>query len=195
MSDRGEESKETLKLAMNHPNVSFILGNHEDMMLSLYTGDEKVLANWTSECNGGAVTLAQYNRLTEEEKADIRSFLMRAPLYKKIEVNGSMFLLVHGGIRPLCEYGLEEAIQAQTRRDMIWLRDEFTQAPCRTDVTVIFGHTFTKSLCGDHKIWYSYIGEACYNDKIGIDCGSYESKRLGCLRLDDRKEYYVGMEG
>lgn len=191
--DRGEKSIETLQLAMNHSKIEFIIGNHEDMMLSLYTDDEKILKNWIRECNGGDVTLAQYNRLEEEEKLKIKSFLMNAALYKIVEVNERKFLLVHGGIRAMNEYDLEQAIPMQSRRDMIWIRDEFTKVPCRKDITVIFGHTFTQSICEEHKIWYSYIEEEekQYNDKIGIDCGSYESKKLGCLRLDDMKEFYV----
>lgn len=191
--DRGEKSIETLKLAMEHPNIEFIIGNHEDMMLSLYTGEEKIFNNWLRDCNGGQITLEQYNRLQVEEKEKIKDFLTQAVLYKFIEVNNRKFLLVHGGIRAFSEYELEKAIDQQSRRDMIWIRDEFTQAPCRKDITVIFGHTFTHSLCNEHKIWYSYIedDEKQYNDKIGIDCGSYESKKLGCLRLDDMMEFYV----
>lgn len=191
--DRGDKSIETLLYAMNHPNMEFILGNHEDFMCSLYNKDTKLYNSWMRECNGGSITLAQYNELCEEERLRIQKFLEDAPLYKLIEVNGIKFLLVHGGINSLNEYDLETAISMQTRRDIIWIRDEFTNNPCRMDVTVIFGHTFTESLCNQHRIWYDFIEKdgRVHNDKIGIDCGSYESKKLGCLRLDDMKEFYV----
>lgn len=191
--DRGERSIDTLNFVMNHPNIEFIIGNHEDMMCSIYDGNVKFFKNWIRECNGGSKTLEQYNNLSEEEQYNIEKFLMKAPLYKIIEVKNRKFLLVHAGIKSMCEYNLDTAIKSQNRRDIIWIRDEFTKNICRKDVTVVFGHTFTESLCGEHKIWYSYVEDdgKLHNDKIGIDCGSYESKKLGCLRLDDMKEFYV----
>ncbi|MEG2788833.1 MAG: metallophosphoesterase [Romboutsia sp.] len=191
--DRGEKSIDTLIFAMNHPNVEFIIGNHEDMMCSIYTGNVAFFKNWIRECNGGAITLEQYHSLEEKEQLEIENFLKEAPLYKLVEVKGKKFLLVHAGIQALTELDLEKALESQSRRDIIWIRGEFTKTPCRKDVTVIFGHTFTESLCEEHRIWYSYIEEGgkIHNDKIGIDCGSYESKKLGCLRLDDMKEFYV----
>lgn len=193
--DRGEKSIDTLKLAMKHPNIEFIIGNHEDMMCSIYDGNVKFFKNWIRECNGGSITLEQYNNLSEEEQYDIEKFITEAPLYKLIDVNDRKFLLVHAGINPLNEYDIDTAINSQDRRDIIWIRDEFTKNPCRTDITVIFGHTFTETLCKEHKIWYSYMEHdgKLHNDKIGIDCGSYESKKLGCLRLDDMKEFYVNL--
>lgn len=191
--DRGEKSIDTLRFAMKHPNVEFIIGNHEDMMCSIYTGNVKFFKNWIRECNGGAITLEQYHSLEEKEQVEIENFLKEAPLYKLIEIKDKKFLLVHAGIQALTELDLEKALESQSRRDIIWIRDEFTKTPCRKAVTVIFGHTFTETLCEEHRIWYSYIEEdgKIHNDKIGIDCGSYESKKLGCLRLDDMKEFYV----
>lgn len=191
--DRGEHSIDTLIFAMSHPNIEFIIGNHEDMMCSIYNGNEKFFNNWLRECNGGKITLDQYNALEESMKLKIEKFLKEAPLYKLIEVKGKKIILVHAGIKTFNNLSLEDLIKNQTRRDIIWIRDEFTKNPCRKDVTVIFGHTFTESLCNEHRIWYSYINEngKMFNDKIGIDCGSYESKKLGCLRLDDMKEFYI----
>lgn len=65
--------------------------------------------------------------------------------------------------------------------------------------TIIFGHTPTEYFqeCTPMSIWYSEDKK-----KIGIDCGcGYPSQgknysdnpmitRLGCLRLDDMKEFY-----
>ena len=55
------------------------------------------------------------------------------------------------------------------------------------DKIVIFGHTPTHHYMYDYPmaIWHG-------RDKIGIDCGCAWGKdgRLGCLRLDDMKEFY-----
>lgn len=70
---------------------------------------------------------------------------------------------------------------------MVWARSEFYGYTDLTDCpyTVIFGHTPTWYISGKNKIWHN-------GKMIGIDCGVVSSKgQLGCLRLDDMKEFYV----
>lgn len=191
--DRGEDSIETLKYVMKHPRIKFLLGNHEDMMLGLYNDDEKVFLNWTRACNGGDVTFKQYQQLSVEERDEIKTYLHQAPLYKIVQINNHNYLLLHAGIQ-VAEYEtIEDALGVQTRRDMLWIREAFYKAEGLMDCTIVFGHTPTRIIHGEDKIWYSHKqgNNGTYIDKIGIDCGSYESSKLACLRLDDLKEFYV----
>ena len=54
------------------------------------------------------------------------------------------------------------------------------------DVTLIVGHTPTYTIDGADK-GKIYYGEGC----IVLDCGAAYGETLGCLRLEDGKEFYV----
>ena len=84
-----------------------------------------------------------------------------------------------------------------TNREVLFIRDEFYMNPSEfpEDTVVVFGHTTTRdirihkynSVNIPYTIWHDESG-----DKIGLDCGaSYPYGQLGCLRLDDMKEFYV----
>ena len=94
---------------------------------------------------------------------------------------------------PACEYSKYPNRYDSEREFCVWQR--YKRFPIIEGVTVIFGHTTTKHYCFDTPmcIWHG-------NGWIGIDCGcaypeggdpwsGYEG-RLGCLRLDDMKEFY-----
>jgi hypothetical protein len=52
-------------------------------------------------------------------------------------------------------------------------------------VTVVVGHNpTTEENGGNGKIFFG-------NGSIAIDCGEARGGTIGCLRLDDLKEYYV----
>jgi serine/threonine protein phosphatase 1 len=78
-------------------------------------------------------------------------------------------------------------MKLQNRDTLLWARDEFIFSPALKDYVIIFGHTPTCDMQSSNPmtIWHD-------KDKIGIDCGSVFGKgQLGCLRLDDMKEFYV----
>lgn len=58
----------------------------------------------------------------------------------------------------------------------------------RPNVEVIAGHTPTMFIENNPKPGFIYQA----NNHIAIDCGcSFSGGRLGCLRLEDMKEFYV----
>ena len=121
--DRGSEGLQLLRWIMSQPNVTFLLGNHEAMLLDnrfLFDGDSipsvldlkgeqrNMYVVWTS--NGGYQTLDQIQQFTDAQIKHIFKFLENSPLYKEIEVNDKKFILTHSGLgsfapdKPLSEY-------------------------------------------------------------------------------------------
>lgn len=195
--DRGRYPISILKLIMTSKNIEFVLGNHEEMALQYFkTKDYLDKRCW--ELYGGHTTLAEFDKLTSQERSDIINFLETAPLYKVID----KFVLSHSGlVVPACgdRMTIEEILSMQSREDFLWSREEFFNYPGIKEYTIIFGHTVTKDL---YSMWsgevpnpFSIWHDNLYGgDKIGIDCGARlknNGGRLGCLRLDDMKEFYV----
>lgn len=190
--DRGDNPIEIIDYVMENRNVFLILGNHEDMMLKYYENrEQKDHERWMR--NGGGVTQAAFESLNQLKRNDIIGFFNSAPLFLELED----YCLVHAGIK------ITESEEfnpfKQTRRDLVWIRNEFFENPTGLEKKVIFGHTPTVMLRytdiekrPDEKmsIWYDDKN----GDKIGIDCGvAYPEYggRLGCLRLNDMVEFYI----
>ena len=177
------------------PNVKMLLGNHEYMMLGAIghckdAADEKENTNWKQRRlwyrNGGEVTHDRLKRITLEQRAEIFRFLKSLPLNIDVEVNGEKYRLVHGS--PVENFGRSHFYYEEYEDETefaVWERwNEMHHIPI--GCTLVFGHTPTCHFQETEpwSIWKS-------DDAIGIDCGcGYENGRLGCLRLDDMKEFY-----
>ena len=92
--DRGPQSIELLKDIMNRKNVKCLLGNHELMMIDHYRGN--VLHDyWCYKNNGGDVTKAQFETLSQKEKNKIMHFLYNLRLQVELKIKDTTFLLSH----------------------------------------------------------------------------------------------------
>ena len=112
--DRGDYGAELLLWLTQQPNVQFILGNHEAMMLScaflfdevternldsLTVDDLKRMNHW--QRNGGDTTIAGMRKILKEDPELVEGmleYLREAPLYDTVETGGRRFILVHGGL-------------------------------------------------------------------------------------------------
>lgn len=168
--DKGPEPIKLLLEIMTTPNVHFLLGNHEDMMLDALQENDYML--WYG--NGGYITDDAFERLSQIEQAAVIRCLEKAPLYKELEVNGQKFYLAHAGYKG-------------SRDDILWERNEFIPPE---DTIAITGHTITKSRGKNCTIYK----KGRYYD---IDCGcagiiyGLENGKLACIRLDDMKRFYA----
>ena len=130
---------------------------------------------------GGEPTLSGYRSLDKDMQEGVLDYLSDMPLYEEVTVNGQDYLLIHQGI-----YDFTPDVELD------WLEPEdfFSEALDPTakyfeDKTIIVGHTPTsESNGGADRIFYG-------NGTIFIDCGLGRGGRLGCLRLEDSKEFYV----
>ncbi len=191
--DYGDESMELVGDLSIRYNVYPIVGEHdytavrmlsgfEKMLKSGETPDKKFISEMTAwVADGGQSTLDSFRTLDAEMKEGIIDYLSDMTLYEEVEVGGKEYLLVHAGIAGF-----------KTGVDLEELKPEafFTEALDLTkkyfdDKTIIVGHTpTTEDNGGDGKIFFG-------NGSIAIDCGEMRGGVLGCLRLEDGKEFYI----
>ena len=195
--DRGSQPMETIKFVRDHPQISVIMGNHDEMMLhSLKYKDEVQAERWGR--NKNEPTLEGFNKLSKVEQGEILDYLDGLPYYKIID---NKYLLVHAGFEPdklnedMKTMDLEEALINQKNR-LVWVRDEFLKHKALDDLITIFGHSTRKYINKSfgieshppYEIWF----DEKFNDKIGIDTANcHDDGRMACLRLDDMEIFYV----
>lgn len=191
--DYGDESMELVGDLSIRYNVYPIVGEHDYTAVKMLSGFEKMLKSgetpdkkfisemtaWVAD--GGQSTLDSFRTLDAEMKEGIIDYLSDMTLYEEVEVGGKEYLLVHAGIA-----GFKKGVDLEELKPEAF----FTEALDLTkkyfdDKTVIVGHTpTTEDNGGDGKIFFG-------NGSIAIDCGEARGGTIGCLRLEDMKEFYV----
>lgn len=181
--DRFPGGLSILRETMKQENVTLLMGNHEHMMLEALSNpdDMHALRLWYS--NGGKVTHDHFKHCTNAYRSEMLAYIRNLPINIEVTVDGIDYLLVHGA--PACFFVPSDRYANETEF-AVWTRLG-RNAPMFDDKIVIFGHTPTQHYTYDYpmSIWHG-------KDKIGIDCGCAwgSDGRLGCLRLDDMKEFY-----
>ena len=192
--DYGDEPIELLcDLSMRY-NVIPIVGDHDYRALKLLCAldkmlrgesapDPEVLSEMTAWIqDGGQKTMEGFKALDEDMKEGVIEYLEDMSLYEEVEVKGKKYLLLHAGIAdfdadtPLDDYMPEDLIyhSADVSRQLI------------DGVTLVVGHRPTYEIEGAEK-GKIYHGEGV----IAIDCGAAFGEPLGCICLDNGKEYYI----
>ena len=195
--DRGEQPVELLWDMSLRANVIPILGNHELIASTLLrrlcveVTEENAETQITSELlcsiaawreDGGDTTLSGFRALPPEDREAMLDYLDEFLPYETLTVGGNRFLLVHGGIpyesrrTPLEDQPLLTLVEHRPDYLLRYYDNTF----------LVTGHTPTLHI-GD-----AYIGKI-YRDHghIAIDCGAGFGLPLGCIRLDDFKEFYI----
>lgn len=177
-------------------NVYPIAGEHDFTAARMITGYEKMqaavargespdpdfvtqLTEWVQD--GGEPTLSGYRALDKDMQEGVLDYLTDMPLYEEVTVNGQEYLLLHQGI-----YDFTPDVELD------WLEpdDFFSESldpthPYFADKTIIVGHTPTgEDNGGVGRIFHG-------NGSIFIDCGLGRGGRLGCLCLENGREFYV----
>ncbi len=192
--DRGKDGVKILFDMMYRPNVIPLVGNHEltaGMCLPWLLEEitQTTLDRLTKErfgtlqewiLDGGAPTLRALEALSRDEREDIRDFISDMEFYAELTVNGREFVLTHSG---LDNFDADKPLDDYTPLELVYYRPKPDDA-FYSDKTLIFGHTPTPALCGEDRIFKT-------DTWIDIDCGCGRGGKLGCLRLDDFKEFYV----
>ena len=186
--DRGPESVHVIRKVMQlveqfGGKVTFLKGNHEDMLLNFLANPIEKEAHYY--LNGGKETMDHFFQLLNieqpasiEQVADLiktnfeaeLNFLQNAPLFKQI----GKVLFTHAGFNS--EF---DSIEHTTEREFIWIRKHFLQ-PNKLGLVNVFGHTPVKYIYDNNNIWYS-------EDKqyIAIDGGCYMTGQLNALLLNE----------
>ncbi len=191
--DYGDEGMELVGDLSVRYNVYPIVGEHDFTAVKMLSGFEKMLKSGESPdkkfisqmtewiADGGQVTLDAFRTLDDEMREGIIDYLSDMTLYEEVSVKGKNYLLVHAGIA-----GYKKGVEIEDLKPEAF----FTEPLDLTkkyfdDVTVVVGHTpTTEENGGNGRIFFG-------NGSIAIDCGEARGGTIGCLRLDDFKEFYV----
>lgn len=185
--DRGPNSAEVLDRLLSRAPGKFkricLTGNHEVMMLD-YLADPRADADWLKF--GGLETLMSYgvspgnyptnakairNLLDSHIPQDHVDFM--SGLAISLTLPG--MVLVHAGLKP----GIP--LDRQVETDLLWIRDEFFEAPPREDLTVVHGHTPGRE-------------PVVTQGRICLDTGVFATGRLTAARLwpDRPPQFFTG---
>lgn len=180
--DRGPKSVECIKWIMMQDNVLTLLGNHELILFDTYIHDAQAVYHSLTEIR---------ESMTQEEQQAIMQWIEDMPECKLITVNGRKFYLNH-----------TQAVSADYFKEELTDRmfpdyskyDNYNNLTIK-DIISIHGHIPTMEMRKWNKqerkstIWKNK-SETIFD----IDCGAgypKEGGKLGCLRLNDMKEFYV----
>lgn len=195
--DRGEKPAELLLDMSMRCNVFPIMGNHDYMAAALLrkfnteiTADNaethldgevmSLLSTWLAD--GGDTTLADFRRLSPDQRDALIEYMEEFEPYAEVSVGGREFVLVHGGLsgfsadRALSEYSIDELIYDRVDYNIRYFENKI----------LVTGHTPTVLISPEYR---GRIFKA--DGHIAIDCGAVFGMGLGCIRLDDLKEFYV----
>ena len=199
--DRGPHPIKTLLdiMADDH-NIKMLVGNHELMAIKLLeflcdmndpeelkSADDSFIEDflcWVS--NGAETTIYEFLKEDKVTRRKILDFILNLDVYDEISVGGKTFILVHGGLR---NFSPDKELSDYEIDELLWERPNY-EIPYYDDKFVVTGHTPTLAIKGNPNPGYIYMK----NNHINIDCGCvFDSGNLGCLRLDDMKEFYVNI--
>lgn len=182
--DRGPDSRGVLQLleglsAVQGIEWRFLKGNHEQAMLS-FLDDPSAGPKWCEY--GGDRALRSYGlrvpELTHRTEAwarvaaDLRHKLAATEIafLKNLELSVSVggYFFSHAGARP----GV--ALDRQSAKDLMWIRQPFLDSPVGFEQVVVHGHTPATNVFLDAR-------------RIGIDTKAYDSGVLSAVRLEGQK--------
>ena len=176
--DRGPDSSGVLEYVLTAElpanKLTFLMGNHEEIMLDCYEGKTEQYSTWLRF--GGLETMASYGVAREtifSRDFDLGHSMRVAVPPKHISFLRSFedtlrlgdYLFVHAGIRPGTK------LDDQLPRDLRWITREFLTDKTEHGFTVVHGHTITPKVTKRRN-------------RIGVDTGCYRSGNLSALILE-----------
>jgi len=167
--DRGPHSSQVVNFVKQN-NYPCVLGNHEQMLLSLAASKEiatQTMHTWLY--SGGHATLASYKNATIPQEH--LEWFQNLPIYLDL---GDIWL-AHAGIDP------NKTVAEQTASQLCWIREPFhsMEEPYFPDKTIVVGHTITFTL-PDVEPGKLAQGRGW----IGIDTGAYHPRSGWLTGLD-----------
>jgi calcineurin-like phosphoesterase family protein len=188
--DRGPQSAEVVeRLRLYSPEFArtvFLMGNHEEVMLRVLSGEVELLDDWLKF--GGAECVRSYgpdpDALKRMRPAAALEQLKSAVPKAHVDFIRSFadtlsfgnYLFVHAGIRP----GVALADQAQ--RDMRWIRHPFLDDERDHGCLVVHGHTIGRNV--DER-----------PNRICIDTGAYRTGVLTALGIEESRRWFLQTGG
>ncbi|WP_259971243.1 metallophosphoesterase [Leisingera caerulea] len=175
--DRGEQSAEVLRFLSARPDLTCLMGNHEDMLLRFLKNPAGDGGRWIR--NGGLQTLASFGicgarpQMSADELRGCRDRLqavMGDALIGWIEgletsVLSGTVLVAHAGADP------GAAADEQEEDTLRWGHREFFRTPRQDGIWVVHGHTIVSKPVAERG-------------RIAVDTGAYATGTLSAVCLD-----------
>jgi serine/threonine protein phosphatase 1 len=183
-TDRGPDGWKLLKELLANPQVKYIKGNHDQMMIDCWREDFSDTYLWFR--NGGYTTCCQM-ALDDEDIIKLYLTELDKKPYRDTYINklGQTICLSHAGFTP----GVRET---DDPHQYIWDRDHvYDEVNFEKDVFVVHGHTPLLYLpesnlrLNDQETIGWYAG----GHKIDIDNGCFMTHQIGLLDLDTWEDY------
>ena len=192
--DRGDEGLKIVLDIAQRDNVICLMGNHDFVASSILPNLERgfppgrladmrgLLDAWI--CDGGTATYQEYKKLSPTDRQLALMTIDSFRNFAEVKVGDREFVLCHGGIK---NYDPNKPLSDYSVKDFTFYREDYSKPKfAKKGKYLITGHTPTAMIDGakDGKIYKKF-------DHIAIDCGAVFEYGLGCIRLDDMKEFYV----
>lgn len=184
--DRGPESAGVVErcrqLVEGSPDASYIIGNHEEILLLAAEGKKQMAALFDRV--GGRETLLSYGVAPEVyEQASLDDVIAMIqehvpPAHLAFLAGGSDqivlgdYLFVHAGIRP----GVP--LDQQVTSDLRWIRETFLASTRDHGVVVVHGHTIAEEIVEQPN-------------RIGIDTGAFATGKLTAVGLEGEERWFL----
>jgi serine/threonine protein phosphatase 1 len=179
--DRGPHSAGVIDLLLESPRLArfetlFLKGNHEATLLE-FLDDPGVGPSWAQF--GGLETLMSYGVRPPALKSDAEAWAKASKELNRalpdahrrflssleLQVTRGDYLFVHAGVDP------EKALEEQTERDLLWIREEFLDNSRRLKKMIVHGHSPDPTPYLDRR-------------RIGVDTGAYQTGILTAVFID-----------
>lgn len=192
--DRGNRGFEIFMEMLEHPQVMFLKGNHEDMMYEAFhelgPSRGEMLKHWKKKDNGGQETLDNIKKLglDFETKMEYINTIARLPYYAEYENgDGIKFILCHAGYTPGRFW--DESDPWRKEQKMLWDRNHFNFPwPQEGYDNVIMVHGHTPILLMNQWFGYQATGLAPFwyegSHKVNIDAATANTGLAILLNLD-----------
>lgn len=180
LMDRGPNSREVIEFLSNfnpdYASVDFIMGNHEEVMLTVLDGDEEAMISWFQF--GGKDCARSYGvsdlGAALYDPGRVLDDIQRAVPFEHIDFLRSFkdyrffgdFLCVHAGIKP----GVD--MKAQAPADMRWIRKRFLDYKKRHPYMIVHGHSVVETA-------------EVLSNRIPVDTGACHGGPLTALVVKD----------
>lgn len=190
--DRGPHSCEVVEFLLHYaPSFAetvFIMGNHEEVFLSILSGEANSIHSWFGfggrSCarsygvdNLGQVNIDPTPLLHQLKRKVPKQHINFISSFKDHYVFGH-YLCVHAGIQPKVK------LENQKSSDLRWIRSRFLKYKKPHEHIVVHGHTIVDS-------------PTDYGNRIAIDTGAYkgpeEAGLLTALCIDETSKHFLSV--
>lgn len=200
--DRGPQSWETVCAILDNPQWTYLMGNHEQMLLEplhLWQKKHKIHHNFLSFKNGGLET---FNQAIQDPDLDKRIEQLevierRSTLYTYNNADGFYIFCCHAGFTPWFNHNYTN-VNIPRIDSLLWDRthvyEEWNESEMPSSAIMVHGHTpipyirhmlRSKQRLEPGALWY------CDDHKVCLDTGCWATNYTVLLDLDTFEEHII----